>query len=300
MNNETVKIWPKISIITVSYNQGKFIESTIESVISQKYPNLEYIIIDGGSTDESVEIIKKYEKYLSYWVSEPDNGMYHALQKGFEKSTGEIMAWINSDDIYFPGSLSIAAEIFSQFREVRWIMGNPVSIDELGRIVRVFESRRWSKFNFYLHDYKYLHQASIFWRRDVWEKSGSTLNLNLKYAGDFDLWLRFFRNENLFISSSLLGAFRWREKDQISLEKMQLYTEEVEACLNDEQISVSDRKVLKRYLRIKKTIYILGYLKILKVNWLLNNYIKKHFSLSKEINFVETGISLKFLNRQLI
>ena len=290
------KAWPKISIITISFNQGQFIENTIQSVISQNYPNLEYIIIDGGSIDNSVEIIKKYDRYLSYWISEPDKGMYHAVQKGFEKSTGEIMAWINSDDIYFPGALFIVAEIFSQFEEVNWIMGNPVSIDELGRFVRVYELRKWSKYNFYLYDYKYLQQESIFWRRIVWENSGSSLNLNFRYAGDFELWLRFFRYEQLYTTSSLLGAFRWKNRDQISLEKMALYIKEVEFAIENEEITIEDRKVLKGYIRIKKVVKLLGCLKIMKVNWLLNNYINNHFSLSKEINFVRERHRFEIFN----
>ena len=94
MNN-----YPKFTIVTPNYNGDKFLEQTILSVINQNYPNLEYIIIDGGSNDSSIEIIKKYENYLTYWISEPDNGMYEAIQKGFDKSTGEIMAWVNSDDM---------------------------------------------------------------------------------------------------------------------------------------------------------------------------------------------------------
>ena len=112
---------PRISIITPNYNQEDFLEQTILSVIGQNYPNLEYIIIDGGSTDGSVEIIKKYEKHLSHWVSEPDSGLYHALQKGFSRSTGEIMGWINSDDILHRKSLFVLAEVFSTNDEIDWL-----------------------------------------------------------------------------------------------------------------------------------------------------------------------------------
>ena len=97
--------YPRISIVTPSYNQGQFIEQTIRSVLLQNYPNLEYIIIDGGSTDNTVETIEKYEQYITYWVSEPDRGQSHAINKGFARCTGEIMAWLNSDDLYLPSAL---------------------------------------------------------------------------------------------------------------------------------------------------------------------------------------------------
>lgn len=117
------KPWPKISIVTVSYNMVNYIEDTILSVISQQYPNLEYIVIDGGSKDGTVDIIKKYEEWITYWISEPDNGMYDAIQKGFSKATGEIMAYINSDDKFHYNALFTAAAIFSSEEDVEWILG---------------------------------------------------------------------------------------------------------------------------------------------------------------------------------
>jgi glycosyltransferase involved in cell wall biosynthesis len=108
---------PKISIITPNYNGGEYLEETIQSILTQNYPNLEYIIIDGGSTDNSVEIIKKYEDQLSFWVSEPDKGLYDAIQKGFDKSSGEIMAWLNSDDLYHKNAFFTVVEIFMKKEE---------------------------------------------------------------------------------------------------------------------------------------------------------------------------------------
>ena|ERR1035437_1146809 len=173
---------PKISIVTPNFNGAKYLEETILSVFEQNYPNLEYIIIDGGSTDGSLEIIKKYDKKLLLWLSEPDNGMYHAIQKGFDRSTGEIMAWINSDDKYHPGSLSIVSEIFEKYPEVNWLTGSITHFDVYGRTIRVFQPQRWSKYDYYTGNYGWIQQESTFWRRGLWEKSGGKLNLDVKYA----------------------------------------------------------------------------------------------------------------------
>lgn len=112
----------RISIITPSFNQGEYIEETIRSVLLQEYPNLEYIVIDGGSTDNTVPIITKYERWLSYWVSEKDRGQTHAINKGFRRATGEILAWLNSDDVYAPGALSYVSEKFNKLG-VNWLAG---------------------------------------------------------------------------------------------------------------------------------------------------------------------------------
>src|SRR5690606_11897786 len=122
--------YQKISIVRPYFNRKTHLEEAIRSVLDQRYPNLEYIIIDGGSTDGSVDIIRKYETHLAYWVSEPDNGMYHAIQKGFQMSSGEIMGWLNSDDRLHTNSLFTLAEIFSQFSDVNWVQGIPTVIDE--------------------------------------------------------------------------------------------------------------------------------------------------------------------------
>src|ERR1039457_1034429 len=120
--------YPKISIVTPSFNQAEFLEQTICSVLSQKYPNLEYVVIDGGSTDGSVEIIKKYADKLTYWVSEKDDGQYAAINKGFSYTTGDIMGWINSSDILLPWTFSILAEIFENYTQIQWLSGAPTSL----------------------------------------------------------------------------------------------------------------------------------------------------------------------------
>jgi glycosyltransferase involved in cell wall biosynthesis len=125
--------WPRISIVTPSYNQDQFIEDTVRSVLLQGYPNLEYFIIDGGSTDNSVELIKKYESWLAYWTSEKDQGQTHAINKGFHRVTGEIFAWLNSDDVYLPGALHRVANEFQAHKELVMLAGECINVDISGR-----------------------------------------------------------------------------------------------------------------------------------------------------------------------
>ncbi len=127
--------YPKISIVPSSYNQGQFLEETVLSVLNQNYPNLEHIIIDGGSTDNSVDIIKKYEDQLAYWVSEKDKGQTHAINKGFKHSNGEILNWLNSDDLLAPGALHVIAEEFSKNPRVDFFFGDFTIIDKEGRVI---------------------------------------------------------------------------------------------------------------------------------------------------------------------
>lgn len=207
--------YPKISIVTPSFNQGKYLEETITSVLDQEYPNLEYIIIDGGSTDNSVDIIKKYANRLSYWISEPDEGMYFALQKGFKKSTGDIMGWLNSDDILHFKSLFTIAELLF-LPEVQWIQGIPNVIDEKGRMVQAINLGPWSELRFYTDDFC-IQQESTFWRRELWNLSGGYISDKYNLSGDYELWSRFFHHAKLFTPTCLLGGFRLRRENQLSL-----------------------------------------------------------------------------------
>jgi glycosyltransferase involved in cell wall biosynthesis len=285
--------FPKISIVTPSYNQGQYLEETILSVIGQNYQNLEYIIIDGGSSDNSIEIIKKYQKYLTYWVSEPDNGNYHALQKGFEKSSGELMAWINSDDKYHSSAFSIVSEIFSKYDEINWLIGSGSNYDEKGRTINVGNPKNWSKYDYYIGNYMWVQQESTFWRRKLWEKAGSKLELSIKYAADFELWLRFFRYEKLYTTTGLIGGFRTRSKEQISLDHFDTYLDEIEKLLAYEVITDSEKKIIKRYKIFKKSIELLNIFGIktitnLGLDLLDNIFRRKYFDLPPRIIFDRT------------
>ena len=192
--------WPRVSIVTPSYNQGQFIEETIRSVLLQGYPDLEYIIIDGGSTDRSVQIIRKYEPWLTYWVSEQDRGQSHAINKGFSRATGEILAWLNSDDGYLPCSLQKVSRYLPFPRGV--LVGATVLLHD-GSQTReyVFKRRTYEQM---LYTGGVLPQPSVFWSVDLWQIAGP-LKQDLHYVMDYDLWLRMFScaKEIRFVSEPL-------------------------------------------------------------------------------------------------
>lgn len=231
MTKPNASAYPRITLVTPNFNGAEFLEDCMTSVFDQGYPNLEYIVIDGGSTDDSVRIIKKYARHLSWWTSEPDRGPYYAIQKGFSKSTGEVMAWINSDDILHRNGLFVVTEIFTVFHEIRWLMGRTNHIDESGRVVYCSNRERWSKYRYYIGKYVWIQQESTFWRRSLWEDAGGRLDTSLSLAADLELWNRFFRYDKLYTIDALIGAFRIRAHNQRSLEGMEIYEQEASDVL---------------------------------------------------------------------
>ena len=177
--------WPRVSIVTPSYNQGQFIEETIRSVLLQSYPNLEYIIIDGGSTDESVTLIQEYEPWLAYCASEPDEGQSDALNKGFQRATGEILAWLNCDDIYLPGALRAAVEFLAEHPQVALVHGGASYLSESGM---VSQGRR-VEFDPNRPCETIIPQPAAFFRRSAFGAVGG-LDIGLHYRMDLDLWIR--------------------------------------------------------------------------------------------------------------
>jgi glycosyltransferase involved in cell wall biosynthesis len=247
-----------ISLITPTYNSEKYLEETILSVINQNYPCIEYIIIDGGSTDGTIDIIKKYESHLAWWISEPDKGMYHAIMKGFAKSTGEIMTWLNSDDLYFAGCFRTVSQVFSDIENIEWITGMPATYNKNGLCIKVHNNARWSASKIQAGDYRWIQQESIFWKRSLWQKSGAFLNTKYKLAADFELWCRFFRQTELHSISAPLSGFRIHGQ-QLSLLNSEEYEQEALDILQSFQPDASNKK------RVKK----------IKDLYNLSNYFKK-------------------------
>ncbi len=199
---------PLVSVVTPSYNQGKYIEKTIRSVLCQDYSSIEYIVVDGLSNDNSRKIIQKYDNYIDISIIEKDHGQSDALNKGFRASSGEIMAYLNADDCYANQDIiSKLVKYFEQYPDVDVIYGQRNSIDENGCFLYCLPYRPFSQENIYISDY--IPQECTFWRRRIFEKSGSYIDDTFDFAMDYELWLRFLKNDANFLSvKDFFGLFR--------------------------------------------------------------------------------------------
>ena len=227
--------WPRISIVTPSFNQADYLEYAIRSIVSQSYPNLEYIVMDGGSTDGSVDIIRSIETKLHYWQSEKDGGQYAAIESGFAKGSGEIMGWLNADDLHFPWTLKLVGRIFQAYPDVHWITSLlPLNWNAEGIVYHVERksgfSKRFFQKGLYLTNPAHptrgcIQQESTFWRRSLWDKAGGGFQSAYGLAGDFDLWMRFFKHTDLVGIGSVLAGFR-QHGNQRSINEKTAYFEE--------------------------------------------------------------------------
>jgi len=202
--------WPLITVVTPTYNQGRFIEETIRSILLQGYPNLEYIIFDGGSTDETLEIIRKYEPWISFWVSERDRGQSDAINKGFHRAHGEIIAWLNSDDTYLPGGLQNIARAFAEDSETAMIYGGCNIVDEEGRLNTRYPSRDFD-LKILITAWNFIPQPATFFRHDAYRAVGE-VDLDLHYSMDRDLWIRFGRQFRARRIEPLVATIRYYDE----------------------------------------------------------------------------------------
>ena len=262
--------FPKISIITPVYNGERFIEKTIISILSQNYPNLEYIIIDGGSTDQTLNIISKYKDKLAYFISEPDKCMYDALNKGFAKATGEILCWLNSDDEYYPHTLYAVAKLFSDCPDVEWVTGTNSHINEQGVIFSVQPQSFFNRISFLSRDYQWIQQESTFWRRTLMDRL-NTVPFNIDYAnaGDFYLWFQFSQFSNLYYTDIPLGKFR-HSRNQISEKYIKAYHKEAISIIKSYKPSGKE-KVEIFFEKIKRIL-----LKTLNLLQIKTTFIDSH------------------------
>lgn len=220
---------PLVSIVTPTYNSERFLEDNLQSIINQSYDNIEHIVIDGESNDNTIDILSDYEEtYNMDWISEPDDGMYDAIEKGFEKASGEIFSWLNSDDKYFPWSVEVAVEHLKK-EGVEWITGHPTRWDNDGKLVylnplRPYYRQRWLKEGWYHGDaLGWIQQESMFWTAELWEQRGGFPD-GIKMAGDYYLWKEFAKESEIVQIGTAIGGFR-RHSSQLTSDMDKYYDE---------------------------------------------------------------------------
>lgn len=221
----------RIGIVTPSLNQGRFLRETIESVLKQEYPNLDYWVVDGGSTDNTREILESYGSRIN-WISERDDGQAQAINKGLKRIDADVLAFINADDVYLPGALSRAARYFQAHSDAAWLTGDYFIIDSLGRRVQSYVVaykrmlRRWPTFQT-LAVANYIVQPSTFWRRELLDEIG-LLDESLRYCFDYDFWLRAIMRRPLHVVFAPLSLFRIHARSKGSSQFERQFAEEHE------------------------------------------------------------------------
>jgi glycosyltransferase involved in cell wall biosynthesis len=201
---------PRVTIVTPSFNQAQYLEHTIQSVLAQDYPNIEYLIVDGASRDNSVEIIQRYADRLAWWVSEKDKGHADALNKGFGRATGEILAWLNSDDLYHPGAVSEAVAFLQANPAVGMVYADANLTNHDGAVIGRFPARQ-TDYRQMLRGSVHIAQATTFFRADVWRKVGP-LDLSLFFAFDYDLWVKIAKVSEVRYLPRLWADFRMHDQ----------------------------------------------------------------------------------------
>jgi len=249
------------ALVTPVFNSARYLEATIRSVLSQGYPNLEYVIADGGSTDGSVEIIRKYESELHAWFSEPDRGMYDAINKGFARTSGDGMrdamgdgmGWISATDMLHAGSLFVVGSVFRAFPEVEWITGRPTGFSDEGMAVETLRLRQWSRWRFLAGANRYIQQESTFWRRSLWDRAGGRVDDARRSASDFELWVRFFRFAKLYPVDALIGGFR-SHPDSLGLRNLEECHQIHEEILAQEVAGLPNATLLRRFRSLSASV----------------------------------------------
>ncbi|OPY25912.1 MAG: Glycosyltransferase AglE [Methanocella sp. PtaU1.Bin125] len=196
---------PRVSIVTPSFNQAPFLETTIRSVVEQDYPDIEYVVVDGGSTDGSQEIIKRYADRIAFWVSERDNGQSDAINKGFRKCTGDIVAWINSDDVYVEGAIPLVARYFAEHPDVDMVHGDIDFIDGRGKFISKVKTADFTLPELLVTNR--VSQPSVFWRRKLFDEIGY-LDESFHYVMDYDFWIRVAMKHKVRHVGATVAQFR--------------------------------------------------------------------------------------------
>lgn len=252
---------PLVSIVTPSYNQAQFLEETIQSVLAQEYPSIEYILVDGGSTDGSLEIIQRYEERFEWWISEPDKGQTDAINKGFLRAHGEILAWLNSDDSYVPGAIAEAVEFLQTHPQVGMVYGDANLVDVQGKVIGQFPARQ-TNYARLRRGYVHIPQQATFFRANLWKRVGP-LDPTFYFAMDYDLWVRLARVSLLHYHPRLWANFRLHGSGKSVISDDRCWPEMARVHLRD-----GGSRFSRLYLKARIRPLVYGWLPLSFKRWL--------------------------------
>jgi glycosyltransferase involved in cell wall biosynthesis len=236
----------RISLVVPNLNTAPYLRQTLRSIEKQHYDDLEVIVSDGGSTDGSLDIISSFSSSIATLISGPDKGHADALNKGFGVSTGEVMGWLNSDDILHKDALNTVGAIFGNNPDINWITGTRCVFSDKPKMLKLLPARAFTYQDYLAGDFRWIQQESTFWRRSLWNEAGGYVNADLELAIDFELWMRFFRVSQLHAVDALIGAFRVRE-DQRSTVFMSKYLDEVNAVTKMEKRLIREGQIVSKH-----------------------------------------------------
>ena len=252
---------PLVSIVTPSYNQAQFLEETIQSVLAQEYPSIEYILVDGGSTDGSLEIIQRYEERFEWWISEPDKGQTDAINKGFLRAHGEILAWLNSDDSYVPGAIAEAVEFLQTHPQVGMVYGDANLVDVQGKVIGQFPARQ-TNYARLRRGYVHIPQQATFFRANLWKRVGP-LDPTFYFTMDYDLWVRLARVSLLHYHPRLWANFRLHGSGKSVISDDRCWPEMARVHLRD-----GGSRFSRLYLKARIRPLVYGWLPLSFKRWL--------------------------------
>jgi glycosyltransferase involved in cell wall biosynthesis len=245
---------PRITIVTPIVAEDRYLEATLRSIAYQGYPNLEFIVIEDGACDERRRILEKYRKYFFWQSCPPGTELCAALNMAFAKSSGEIMGWLEPGDMLHTNGLAVIGGVFATLPDAEWITGRPFNFSPSGMPAGLKHLERWSRIRYLAGGNKYIHRDTTFWRRSLWERAGGALATEYGLAGEFELFLRFFRHAKLYSVDALIGGYRTHPGNHSATGSHKRYNDVCDAVADRELAGVSGAYAAKFFRGLTRAI----------------------------------------------